>query len=203
MYRTTDLSMIFSIAIIQFVDVAKTLKTTFHYLLHCPIFSDDRSNFLSNIRSIDENTLSGSDSRISETLLFGIYFFNDTKNTSMLNTTIDYILSTKRFYVPLTNSWFVLKYLCIENMSLKFYYVNVKLFRLIPYYIVGYFALSVRLLFRLSLFYPFCLLINVSQSKSLHKSPQTKYIQLFYQLFCNDFLTGILGMFRHISTWWL
>ena len=81
----------------------KDIETTVHYLLHCPIFSDDRSIFLNNIRSIDENILSGSDSRVSETLLFGISFFNDAKNTSILNNTIDYILSTKRFDVPLTN----------------------------------------------------------------------------------------------------
>ena len=58
-------------------------------------FSNERSIFLDNIRSINENVLWGSDSRISETLLFGISFFNDTENTSILNTTIDYILSTK------------------------------------------------------------------------------------------------------------
>ena len=55
------------------------------------------------MRSIDENVLSGSDSRISETVLFGISSFNNTKNTSVINTTIDYILSTEKFYVPLTN----------------------------------------------------------------------------------------------------
>ena len=44
------------------------IETTVHYLLHCPIFSEERSIFLNNIRSIDENVLSGSDSRISETL---------------------------------------------------------------------------------------------------------------------------------------
>ena len=99
----------------------KDIETTVHYLLHCSIFSSERSIFFDNIRSIDENVLSGSDSRISETLLFGISSFNDTKNLSILNTTIDYILSTKRFDVPLTNFWFVLKHLCIENMSFKFY----------------------------------------------------------------------------------
>ena len=59
--------------------------------------------FFNNIRSIDENALRGSDSRISETLLFGISSFKDTKDASILNTTIDYILSTKRFDVPLTH----------------------------------------------------------------------------------------------------
>ena len=67
------------------------------------MFSDERSIFFNNIRSIDENVLSGSDPKISDTLLFGISSFNDTKNTSILNTTIDYILSTKRFDFPLTN----------------------------------------------------------------------------------------------------
>ena len=83
--------------------MAKALKGIVNYLLHCPIFSGERSIFFNNIRSIDENVLSGSDSRISETLLCGISSFNDTKNLSILNTTIDYIFSTKRFDVPLTN----------------------------------------------------------------------------------------------------
>ena len=81
----------------------KDIETTVHYLLHCPIFSDESSIFLNNMRSIDENVLSGSDSRISETVLFGISSFNNTKNTAVINTTIDYILSTEKFYVPLTN----------------------------------------------------------------------------------------------------
>ena len=81
----------------------KDIETIVHYLFHCSNFSDERSIFFDNIRSIDGNVLSGSDSRTSETLLFGISSYNDTKNQSILNTTIDYILSTKRFDVPLTN----------------------------------------------------------------------------------------------------
>ena len=84
--------------------------------------------FLHSIGSIDENFLSGNDSRISKTLLFGISLFKDPKNTSILNTAIDYILSTKRFDDPLTNFRFVLKHLCIENMSFKFYSLNFNFF---------------------------------------------------------------------------
>ena len=80
----------------------KDIENAVHYLFHCPIFSDETSIFFNNIRSIDENVLSGSNPRISETLLLGIFSFNDTKNTSILNTAIDYILSTKRFNVPRT-----------------------------------------------------------------------------------------------------
>ena len=103
------------------------------------------------IQSIDGNILSGSDSRISETLLFGISSFKDTKNTSILNTKIDYILSTKRFDVPLTNSWFI--YLGLENMSFKFYYLNIKSFVSFHYIVILgyacsiYFALSIRVFF--------------------------------------------------------
>ena len=58
-------------------------QATVHYLFHSPIFSKWTVNFFNSIRSTDENILSGSDSRISETLLFGISSFNDTKNTSI------------------------------------------------------------------------------------------------------------------------
>ena len=83
----------------------KHIETTVHYFLHCPIFSDERSIFF----NIDENVLSGIDSRIYEMLLFGISSFNDTKNTSILNTITDYILPTKRFDVPHPNFRLVLK----------------------------------------------------------------------------------------------
>ena len=64
-------------------------------------YSDERTNFFNNIRNIDENSLHRSDSRISEMLLFGISYFNDTKKKSVLNTTIESILSTKKFDVSL------------------------------------------------------------------------------------------------------
>ena len=72
----------------------KDIETTVHYLLQCPIFSDVRSIFFNKFQSIDENVLSGIDARISETL-FDISSFNERKNTFILNTTIDYILSAK------------------------------------------------------------------------------------------------------------
>ena len=59
------------------------------------------TTFEASMKRID--ALSGSDPRASERLFFCISSFNDTKNTSVLNTTIDYILSTKIFDVPLTS----------------------------------------------------------------------------------------------------
>ena len=56
-----------------------------------------------NLQNIDENILDRNYSRLSEILLFGDSSFNDAKNTSILNATIQYIYDTKRFDVPLTN----------------------------------------------------------------------------------------------------
>ena len=77
------------------------IEITTHYLLHCPLFSDERLILINNIRNIDNNILNLNDSRFSEVLLFGNSSFNNTKNISILNTTIEYIVSSKRFEVPL------------------------------------------------------------------------------------------------------
>ena len=58
---------------------------------------------LTNLQNVKENILDRNYSRLSEILLFGDSSFNDAKNTSILNSTIQYILDTKRFDVPLTN----------------------------------------------------------------------------------------------------
>ena len=77
------------------------VETTTHCLLHCPLFSDERLILINNIRNIDNNILNLNDSRFSEVLLFGNSSFSNTKNTSILNTTIEYIVSSKRFEVHL------------------------------------------------------------------------------------------------------
>ena len=81
------------------------VETTTHYLLHCPLFSDERLILINNIRNIDNNIVNLSDSRFSEVLLFGNSSFNNSKNTFILNTTIEYIVSSKRFEVPLFDSF--------------------------------------------------------------------------------------------------
>ena len=56
------------------------VDTTRHYLLHCPLFSNERLIFISNIRNIDKNIANLNDFRFSEVLLFGNSSFNNTKN---------------------------------------------------------------------------------------------------------------------------
>ena len=81
------------------------VDTTARYLLHCPLFSDERLILIKNIRNIDSNILNLNDCRFSEVLLFGNSSFNNSKNTFIINTTIEYIASSKRFEVPLFDSF--------------------------------------------------------------------------------------------------
>ena len=55
---------------------------------------------LTNFQNVEENILDRNNSRLSDVLLFGDSSFNDAKNTSILNSTIQYIFDTKRFDVP-------------------------------------------------------------------------------------------------------
>ena len=77
------------------------METTIHYLLHCLNFSNERLTLSNKLQSTDGNILSKDDFRISKALLFGDDSFNDVKNSSVLTSSIEYTLSTKRFDVPL------------------------------------------------------------------------------------------------------
>ena len=65
-----------------------------HYLLHCPLFVNERSTFFSTLSSLDCNLLDNTDSTLTQTLLFGNTSFKSNKNLKIL---ITKILSTKRF----------------------------------------------------------------------------------------------------------
>ena len=81
----------------------KNIETTTHYLLHCSNYLNERLRLLTNLQNVEENNLDKNYSRLSEILLFSDSSFNDAKNTSTLNSTIQYIFDTKRFNVPLIN----------------------------------------------------------------------------------------------------
>ena len=81
------------------------IETIIHYLLHCPNYLDERRKLLDNLESIGENIHNKNDFQISELVLFGVSSNNDVLHGYIiLNATIQYILTTKRFDVPLTNS---------------------------------------------------------------------------------------------------
>ena len=80
------------------------IETTIHYLLHCSNYSDEGRTLLEGLQGIGEKIHDKSDSQITELLLFGVSSNNDASNTYILNATIQCILATKRFDVPLTYS---------------------------------------------------------------------------------------------------
>ena len=81
----------------------ENIETNTHYFLYCFNYLNERMTLLSNFQNFDKNILDRNYSQLSEILLFGDYSFNNAKNTSVLNSTIQYIFDTKRFDVPLTN----------------------------------------------------------------------------------------------------
>ena len=72
-----------------------------HFLLHCSNYSNERLTFLIIIRNIDSNILSKNDLKVKETLLYGDSSYDDTKNTLIMNATMEFLFTSKRFDVPL------------------------------------------------------------------------------------------------------
>ena len=97
------------------------VETTAHYFLYCPLFSDESLILINNILNIDNNMLNVNDSRFPEMLLFTNSSFNNTKNTSILNTTIEYIVPSKKFEVPLfDSSW----HSCMTVLFTSYYFYS-------------------------------------------------------------------------------
>ena len=79
----------------------KEVETTFHFLLSCPNYSDERLTLLSKIRNINPNILENTNSQITRFFLYGDKNFTASTNFIILSSTIEYILATKRFDKPL------------------------------------------------------------------------------------------------------
>ena len=77
------------------------IETTCHYLLHCPNFTNERSILLNNVSTINKNSLTSCDASIVKLLLNGDESLDLETNTLILNATVDFILSSKRFDGPL------------------------------------------------------------------------------------------------------
>ena len=51
------------------------IESATHYLLHCPLFVNERSTFFSTLSSLDCTLLDDTDSSLTQTLLFRQYVF--------------------------------------------------------------------------------------------------------------------------------
>ena len=79
-------------------------ETSSHYLLQCSNYLEERLALLNTIKNIEMFKLQQSDSKFTGVLLSGDTSFDKNKNTFIIDATIDYIISTGRFEVPLFNS---------------------------------------------------------------------------------------------------
>ena len=73
------------------------VEATDHYLLHRPNNLHERKIFLNNIKSVLPYILEKSDSIINNVLFFLDTSLDDSSNAILINSTIDYVTSTKRF----------------------------------------------------------------------------------------------------------
>ena len=78
------------------------VETTCNYLLHCPNFTNERSILLNIVSTINESSLTSCDASIVKLLLNGDESLDLETNTLILNATVNFILSNKRFDGPLT-----------------------------------------------------------------------------------------------------
>ena len=73
------------------------VESTIHYFLHCPRFTIERHTVLNTISQIDNKLLDSNESNLIQYLLFGDPSKDTETNTEILNVTVNYVLTTKRF----------------------------------------------------------------------------------------------------------
>ena len=84
-------------------ECAKDIESTMHFFLHCTNFLVPRQTLLQKIRNIDNNILSQSETQLTQTLLYGNQNYHPSINRLIINSTIEYIISTERFKCSLFN----------------------------------------------------------------------------------------------------
>ena len=73
------------------------VESTIHYFLHCSQFTIERHTLLDKISQIDNKLLDSNESNLIQHLLFSDPSKNTETNTEILNATVNYVLTTKRF----------------------------------------------------------------------------------------------------------
>ena len=84
-----------------FCNCGRHIETTIHFFLHCSNYSNQRKTLFEKIINMKRSLLSQNDSITVETLLFGSNGLNDEENAWIIESTIEYIITTERFVTPL------------------------------------------------------------------------------------------------------
>ena len=65
-------------------------ESTSHYILHCPVYNDERHIFPSTLKNIDCKLLDVTETVLIKRLLFGNCSIDAHTNTQILKSTIEY-----------------------------------------------------------------------------------------------------------------
>ena len=76
------------------------IETSFHFFLHCSNYCNEKLTYVNIINNIDRNILNENDLKVTETLLYGDSPLDDTNNTLIKNTTMKFLIASRRFNVP-------------------------------------------------------------------------------------------------------
>ena len=77
------------------------IETMCHYLFHCPNFINERTLLLNDVSRITKDALPSFQTTFFKLLRYGNDSFDSVTNTLILNPSVEYILSSKRFDGPL------------------------------------------------------------------------------------------------------
>ena len=81
------------------------IETTSHFLLNCPRHSITRTTFLNKIKTINSGLTERNDNILCNILLYGDPSLSTENNTRILNSTVEYLLESKRFDEPLFSNY--------------------------------------------------------------------------------------------------
>ena len=99
------------------------IETSWHYLLHCSLYTNQSLVLLNVMQVIDNSILELTDSHIVEVFLYGRKFLDISSNNSILNATTDVLLETKRF-----DKRQILKWKLVEPWLLTFSFLSLTSF---------------------------------------------------------------------------
>ena len=83
-----------------FCNCGRHIETTIHFFLHCSNYSNQRKFLFEKIINMKRSLLNQNDLTIVETLLFGSNGLNNEENAWIIESTIEYIISTEKFITP-------------------------------------------------------------------------------------------------------
>ena len=73
------------------------VESTVHFFLHCHHYHNIRAKLLNSLEVIDTNLLKLSEEQLTKVLLYGFSQLDQNQNRNILNSSIKYIVESKRF----------------------------------------------------------------------------------------------------------